>query len=138
MARFRSALQTALASETSVPVFYGEPIDLHPSECIWLGKSTDAEQEPVALRKGRVKRDEDYEFDVTIRVSSKAKPAQAEERAVAIGVALEELLADNPNLTATAGVLFALVESVELDTTETGDLPVSILTYTLRVRGRML
>lgn len=137
MAAFRGALQSALAAATAVPVYYGEPIDLKPSECMWLGKATDAEQEPAALRKGRVKRDEEYEFEVTVHVASKARPAEAEARAVALGVALEELIADDPNL-GTAGVLFAVVDSVELDTTETGDLPVSILAYTLRVRGRML
>lgn len=138
MAGFRSALYSALGAATSVKVFYGEPFEMMPSECIWLGKATDGTQEPVALRKGRVKRDEDYEFEVTIRVASKARPEQAEARAVAIGATLEELLADDPNLSATTDVLFALVDSIELDTTETGDLPVSILTYTIRVRGRML
>jgi hypothetical protein len=138
MAALRAAVQTALASATSVPVFYGEPIDLKPSECIWLGKATDATQEPAALRKGRVKRDEDYEFDVTVWVASKARPADSEARAVAIATVIEETIADDPRVNDTPGVLFCVVDAVEMDTTETGDLPVTILTYTLRTRGRML
>jgi hypothetical protein len=129
------ALRPALQG---VLVNYGDPGDRGRREQIWMGRIQRADQEPVALRQGRRKRDEDYDLWVHIDVASKVTPEDNEARAIEIVQEVESLLADDPSIGNVPGVLWAVVSQMRLNTVETADGPSTSAIVTVNVRGRLL
>jgi len=140
-AALKAALKTAMAAEgalSAVAVSYGEPGELHRSEHIWIGSAVSGSVEPAVFRAGRVRRDEEYSLDVVIDVGSEPRPEDAETRAVLLGAVVEEMLADDPQVSNVTNLLWVIVDGFELDTVESSEGPRSTYTLTLQARGRLL
>jgi len=140
-AALKSALKTAMAAEASlagVPITYGEPGDQARSEHIWIGAATDGDQELASFRSGRKRRDETYNLDIVVDVTSIGKVEANEARAVLLGTVIEEMLADDPKVGSVTNLLWCIVDSFELDSHETAEGPRSTYTLTLSARGRLL
>jgi len=71
-------------------------------------------------------------MDLVIEVMSKNTARASEARAVALGLIIEEYLADNPTVGGVTNLLWCLVDGVQLDTNETADGPRTTLVYSLR------
>lgn len=140
MAALKSALKTAIDAEGSidVPVAYGHPGDLGRKEHIWLGGSQLGDSEASGFRSGRKRRQESYTLEVVIEVMNDPTPEATETRAVALATVIEEMLADDPKVNNTTNLLWCALESLEMDTTETGEGPRTLLTLTLRAEARLL
>lgn len=143
MVAFKSKLVSELAAlpaMAGVKVSYGDPGDLALKENVWCGKITDNEHEAVALKAGRRRREENYTADVYVEVTGTRLTVEtAETRALALGLVLEEYLADNPKLDGTiTGLLFAVVSGMELSTLESTDGPHTRLTVSIDVKARLL
>lgn len=147
MAAFRAALYNALVAKqttgtptpplSGVQVSYGEPVTSQ-KERVVFGPAVEGEHEPVALKDGRRKRDETYRMDVVVTVSSKAHPIQSEARAAAILGVVEDVLADDPDLSGTPGVLWAIPTGVEMDTGYSPEgTPKTEATLRVEVRARL-
>ena len=135
-AALRAALVDALDSLVApVPFHYGAPGDLGRTETIWMGSareaSTDGSQDVRQLGVP-VRRREDLRMDLVIEVMSKNTARASEARAVALGLIIEEYLADNPTVGGVTNLLWCLVDGVQLDTNETADGPRTTLVYSLR------
>lgn len=120
-----------------VLVNYGDPAERGRREQVWLGRVRQADQEPVALRSGTRTRDEVYELWVHVDVASKATAEENEARAVDLIREVESVLANDPKLGGTEGVLFAVVTEMSMNTVETGDGPSTSAVLTVTVRARL-
>lgn len=143
MVAFKSKLVSELAalpSMTGVKLSYGDPGENALKETIWCGRILENEHEPVALKAGRRRREENFTLEVYVDVTgTRLTHERAESRAVALGQALEEYLADNPKLDdSVTGLLFAVVSGMELVTLQTTDGPSTRLTVSIDVKGRLL
>lgn len=141
MAAFKAAAKVALASHASlagVQVAYGDPGGTGRRERLWLGDTEDGSQEPVALRSGRRRRDEEYVLSIHAEVIGSGKtPEATEARAVALATVVEEIVADSPTL-GVPNVLWALVSGQDMATSETTDGPRTVITTRITIRGRLL
>ena len=140
-AALKSALKTQMTQEAAlggIPISYGEPGDQARSEHIWIGAATDGDMEPASFRSGRTRRDEVYTLDIIVDVTSIGKVEANEARAVLLGTAIEEMLADDPKVGAVTNLLWCVVEGFILDSHETGEGPRSTYTLKLSARGRIL
>jgi len=140
MAAFKTALVAAITAEGSinVPVSYGDPGDLGRREHIWLGATTPLESETVSFKAGRKRRQESYSVEVVIEVLNDSHPEDAETRACALSAIIEEMLADDPKVNAVTNLLFAVLEDMEMETTQTGEGVRTVLTMSVRVEARLL
>lgn len=120
---------------TGAKVFYGDPGDKAPRECVIIDNIEEGEVEPVALRSGRRKRDEEYILTIRVEVASKHTPLDSEKRAVAIGTTIEEYLADNTDL--GGKVAWAIVSGSTMRTNQTDQVR-TVLDYEVTVRARLL
>jgi len=140
-AALKTALKTAMAADVglvNIPISYGDPGDLGRTEHIWMGAAEEGSSEPTGMRSSRKRREEEYVFDVVVEVSSKARPESNEARAVVLGTIIEELIADDPKISNTTNLLWVMLDSFELDTTELSEGPRTVFTLTLRAKGRLL
>lgn len=131
------ALQTRPALN-GVLISYADPGAKGRKEQVFIAEVRNADQEPVALRTGTRKRDEEYELDVYVDVLSKASAETSEERTMELVAELEEFLANDPKINNTPGVLWAVVTDMRMKTAETGDGPSTRCIVTVTVRGRLL
>jgi hypothetical protein len=143
MVAFKSALVVNLAAlpgMAGVKVSYADPGDKALKENVWCGRITDNEHEAVALRAGRRRREENFTAEVFIEVvGTRLTAERAETRALALGLVLEEYLADNPKLDGSVdGLAFAVISSMELATLETTEGPQTRLTVGIYVKARLL
>lgn len=143
MVDFKSTLVTALAAlpaMSGVKVSFADPGETALKENVWCGRIRDNEHEAVALKSGRRRREENYTVDVFVEVTGTRLTVEtAETRALALGLALEEYLADNPKLDGTvSGLLFAVVSGMELSSVESTDGPHTRLTVSIDVKARLL
>ena len=134
-------ITTALAADgdtDTVKVFYSEPLDRGVKEYVYLGSLTLGDEEPVTLRAGRRKRQEEFVTRVVVVTSGSGRSTvQAiEQRATVIGQVIEEYIADNTSL--GNSVDWVIVTGLELDNLMTPDGPISALQYDLTVRKRLL
>jgi len=123
-----------------VKVSYADPGERALKENLWFGRIYDNEHEPVALKVGRRRREENFTAEVFVEVmGTRLTPERTEVRAMELGTALEEYLADNPKLDGTIeGLLFAVVSGMELSTTETSEGPQTRLNIEVDVKARLL
>jgi hypothetical protein len=130
----------ALPALADAFVSYGHPGERGRKELIWLGDVRIGDQEPVAIKAGRRRREESYELELNVEVAgTKLAPERSELRAVELGTVVEEYLADHPMLSPpVAGVLFVVVTGATLRTVDTSNGPVSRLTFTVQVKARLL
>lgn len=136
-AALRDSLKTRPALQ-GVLVNYGDPGDRGRKEQVWMGRIERADQEPVALRQGRRKRDEDYDLWVHIDVASKVQAEDNEARAIELVQEVESVLAEDPSLGEVQGVLWAVVREMRVNTVETGEGPSTSAIVIVNVRGRLL
>jgi len=140
-AAVKAALRAAMLAEAGlagVPVSYGEPGDLARSEHIWIGSATTGDSDLVAFKAGRNRRDESYLVDVVVDVSSMASAETSEARAVELVTVIEEMLADDPKLGEVPNLLWCILESWDLTTQDYADGPRSVMSLSLKARGRIL
>jgi hypothetical protein len=140
-AALKSALKTQMSAEgalSGVPISYGEPGDLARAEHIWITSASDGEQQIANFKSGRKRRDETYSLSIVVEVSSMGRAETSEARAVVLGTAIEEMLADDPKVNSVTNLLWCVVESFALDTQESGEGPRTTFILTLQARGRLL
>lgn len=130
-------LLQARAGLTLVQVAYGYPgDDTVKPERIFMGRSR-ADHDTAALKAGRRFRDETGTFEVVVQTLLLNKTVeQAEERAVQLGLEVEECVADNKYLAGVAGLKWAIVSASELNSghNEHGSVAELILTITYNAR----
>src|SRR5262245_45563541 len=104
------ALLVARPGLSGVQVTYSWPgDDVAQRERVFTGRSQ-AEHAQASLRSGRRFRNEAATFDVLIQVESLNQTIeQTEQRAVALGLEVEECVADNKYLGGVAGLNWAVV-----------------------------
>jgi len=124
MAATKAALLTQLQSEAAlsgVQVTFGDPGEAARRECIFLGDITTNDVSPESISSGRRRRTEDYKVQVFIECQSKARssPQDAESRAATLATAVENSIADTPNLGGgVSGLQFTEVASMTMTTNE--------------------
>ncbi len=140
-AAWRNAFVTAMVADAAlgaggVDVVHTPERELR-SEAVWLGKTTDNSVNEYALKAGRRRRDETYEVEVMVRVSSKKTSAANETRAMVLTAAIEDLLADDPKTGSVDGVLYAWVTGTEMDTGYIEKSATTEVKVTVEVRARL-
>jgi hypothetical protein len=140
MAAVKSALKTMVTTAvgSGVLITYGDPGETARTEMVYIGAAVDNAHDPVALRSGPRKRDEDYTVSIMVEVSSKGTPEATEARAVALGTLIETAIAADPKLNNTANVLWAVVSGMSLDTSEAATAPRTRLTIDVSVKARLV
>lgn len=117
----------------------------------WQGGETSARREqvftnrprathdPAALKAGRNYRDETVDLDVVVLVGSpNAKPEDVDDRALAIGRVVEEVVADHKsNELAVPGLLWLRMTGFELNNMTGAGGSLTELTYTVRYFARL-
>lgn len=130
-AALKSLLDTAMAS-LSVQVQYADNPEQARTERVWLGPTEIGDDEPRALTKGRRKLRESYLHNIMVEVTSKVTAEASELRVFVIAEAIEDAIALDSTLGDVDNLLWAVVEGKELETTETGERPLT--TLNIRVR----
>ena len=135
-------LTLLLANSTlsNVQCTYGDPGEAQRRESIFLGDVTSNTQTPEALASGRRRRLEDYTIDIEVFVQSKAAGQQeAEQRALVLANAVEDVLADYPTLDdAVSGLMFVEASGMSMSASEAGiDGPRIQVTVQATVKARL-
>ncbi|MGO1049784.1 hypothetical protein [Crossiella sp. CA198] len=137
----KKALVTLLAAAPSlatVQVAYQWPGRITERELIHLGRVRASQEYAAFKATGRIPRHETLMVSVHIIVTLPGGSVEeTDERATALGLVLEELVAGDANLTDPAGLLYGGVDSVELDYELTDDGATSVLTYELKFESRL-
>ena len=139
----KAALLPLLVSNStlsSVQVTYGDPGEGQRRESIFMGDVNSNVHTPEALASGRRRRLEDYTLDVEVFVQSKAAGQQeAEQRALVLANAVEDVLADYPTLDdGVTGLLFVECSGMSMHTAEAGiDGPRIQVTVHVDVKARL-
>lgn len=119
-----------------VAVRYAYRSDTSERERIWTGRAR-ATHTPSSLKSGRMFRDEDMTFDLTIVVEKVGGTAEdAEDRAIEIGTVVEEYIADNKTL-GVAGVKWVRVASAELTPLMNDRGAMAELVYSITYQARL-
>lgn len=134
----RTALATAGRSGGQVQVEYGWPGDDRAEAERVFTNVPRGTHDTAALAAGARKRDEKAQVDVVIQVSyAGGAPEDADDRALAIGLLVEEWFAANKNGAGVASVSELLVASWRLDNLYGDKGALSELTYTVTWRARL-
>lgn len=130
----------AMPGTAGVKLSYGDPGENALKENIWFGRIYDNAHDPVALKAGRRRREENFTLDIYIEVGGvRLTPERCEARALELGLLIEEYLADSPKLDGTVtGLQFAVVSGMELFTSQTTDGPYTRHTVSVDVKARLL
>ena len=99
-----------------------------------------ATHDPAALKPGRNFREEDMELDLVVRVAGVGKsPEQTDERAIALGLLVEEFIADRKagETLNVDGLIWLRVSRMELNNRYAPNGSLSEITYTLRYHARL-
>lgn len=101
-----------------------------------------ATHDPAALKAGRNFRDEQMDFDIVVLVIGPGKPEDTDERALEIGQAVEEFIADHKsNELGVAGLKWMRMREVVLvnriGAAADANGSASELTYTVRYEARL-
>jgi hypothetical protein len=138
----RSALITGLAAVpalSAVDVIYAWKFDeVLPRERIFTNRAR-ATHTPASLKSGRTFRNEQMTFDLVVRVEGVDLTAEeTDTRALVLGTACEEYVADNRTLGGTVtGLNWIVVSGVELNNLSNDRGHLSELTYTLAYDARL-
>lgn len=125
------------AGLTGVQVSYGWPGEAAQKELIFCGRVR-SEHGTAALRTGRRFRNESGSFLVVVHVKTAGgTPEEAEERALELGTAVEECVADNKTLGGVPGLNSAVIEDMEMTNGITDTGAVAVLEYSLRYQARL-
>ena len=137
----KAALLPKLQADISnVQITYGDSGGAMRRESIFMGDITSNDQTPQAFASGRRRLYEDYTLEVHISVQSKAAGLQeAEERAVVLATAVENVCNDYPTLSgAVTGLMFIEPTGISMSTSEAGaDGPRVFTTVHIRVKGKL-
>ena len=139
----KAALLTKLqaASDLSgIQVVYADPGAAERRESIFLGEVDSSNQIPESFGTGRRRRLEEYTVDVLVCVQSKAAGVQeAESRAVTLASYVEDVVADNPQLTGSVtGLMFVECSGMSMSQGEAGiDGPRVVCTVRFHVKARL-
>ena len=136
-----AALLTKMQADISnVQITYGDSGGAMRRESIFMGDITSNDQTPQACASGRRRLYEDYTLDVHVAVQSKAAGLQeAEERAVVLATAVENVCNDYPTLSgAVTGLMFLEPTGISMSSSEAGaDGPRVFTTVHIRVKGKL-
>ena len=143
MVTFKTKLievMAAMPEMAGVKISFADPGENALKENVWLGRIYDNEHDPVALKAGRRRREENFTLEIYVDVGgTRLTPERCETRALELGLLIEEYLADNPKLDgAVDGLLFAVVSGMELFTSQTTDGPYTRHTVSVDVKARLL
>jgi hypothetical protein len=132
------SLLTSAISDSTVQVVYGRPQDsLVKAQFVHVA-DVDYSAEIANIKAGRKQYDENYTVDVVFAVGKpRATSVDTEARAFALFEYLRDLLADDPSLGGVDGVVWAVLESVDAATEHQGNVVVSVIVATVRVRARV-
>lgn len=140
MVAVRSALVDALAAEgdlIDVEVSYAWSFGTQSRERIFTGRAR-ATHDPASLKAGRNFRNERMSFDLTVLVEGVGlNPEETDERAIALGLVVEEYVADNKGGLGVAGVNWIRVDGMELQNLSNDRGSMSELTYTITYDARL-
>jgi hypothetical protein len=131
---------SAMPGMAGVKVSFGDPGENALKENVWFGRIYDNDHDPVALKAGRRRREENFTLEIYVEVGgTRLTPERCETRALELGLLIEEYLADNPKLDGNVdGLLFAVVSGMELFTSQTTDGPYTRHTVSVDVKARLL
>ena len=133
-------LLQANSTLSSIQVTFGDPGEAGRRESIFFGDINSNSQSPEALASGRRRRIEDYTIDTHVFVQSKAAGQQeAEQRALVLANAVEDVLADYPTLDdAVSGLMFVEASGMSMSASEAGiDGPRIEVTVRVTVKARL-
>jgi len=143
MYEVKAALLTKLQADStlsSIQTTYGDSGEAMRRESIFMGDITANSHDPESLSSGRRRRREDYTLDVMVAVQSKAAGLQeAEQRAVTLASAVENVVADYPTLSdSVTGLLFIECSGMSMSSSEAGiDGPRVLITVHVSVKARL-
>jgi hypothetical protein len=130
----------AASALSGVQVTYGDPGGAARRESIFLGDVDSSNQIPESLSTGRRRRLEEYTLEVLVFVQSKAAGLQeAEQRAVVLAAAVEDVVADAPQLSGTvSGLMFVECSGMSMSSAEAGvDGPRVACSVNFNVKARL-
>ena len=142
MASFKAQLLTELQAHStlsSIQVAYADPGGAARRECVFLGDISNNQHDPESISSGRRRRIEDFDLEVFVFVNSKPRssPQDCEARAIVLADAVEEVVADDPQLSNLTGLLYCQVSEMSMSTVETGDGPATTVTLTINAKARL-
>lgn len=118
-----------------VEVRYADNLNSTANERVWLYRRSTGQQTPASLSPSR-RRDETLTVTVWIEVI-KPTPDKAEDRAILIGQAIEQAIADDPKVDNTNTLLWATVVGSETNTFETGEGSMTQHQLVVEARSRL-
>ena len=133
-------LLQANSTLSSIQVAYADPGEAGRRESIFFGDINSNTQTPESLASGRRRRLEDYTIDIHVFVQSKAAGQQeAEQRALVLANAVEDVLADYPSLDdGVSGLMFIECSGMSMSASEIGiDGPRVEVTVHATVKARL-
>lgn len=140
---FRRALIDTVAAFPAlagVQVVFSWPGPRFDRECVHLGRSQGS-QEYATFGGGRARqpRNEQLDIDlfVVVRLPSADDGYNAELRAAEIGTLIEDGIAATPQIQSVAGMLYAGITGVELESYADNDAWAAIIKYTVTVHSRL-
>lgn len=121
-----------LSGMDQVKVSYSMPRDL-PREVIYSGKVSGSVELAAMRAGGRLRRTENLELNLHIRVHDKGHPTTetVEARAIEISAIVEDWIAANPTLGDVPNLKVAKVQGIELDSGVEDDSATAELTLTI-------
>lgn len=131
-------LLAASIDDSDVQVHYGRPQDsLVRREAVFVA-DVSYTATVANIKAGRKHYDEDYTVDVLFAVGKpRSTNEDSETRAFALFEHLRDVLADDPSLGGVDGLIWAVLDSVDAATTQSGEAAVSVIEATVRCRGRV-
>lgn len=129
----KSALKSLIDSAVSgVQVQYGDNPEQAKTERVWLGPTEIGDDTVRAMGTGRTRLRESYLHHIMVEVTSQVTVLSCETRVFEIAEAIEDAIAVDKTLGDVPNLLWAVVEGKELETTETGERPLSVLDIRVR------
>jgi len=133
-------LLQANSTLSAIQVSFGDPGEAMRRESIFMGDVRSNVHTPESLSSGRRRRLEDYTLDIEVFVQSKAAGQQeGEQRALVLANAIEDVLADYPQLDdGVTGLMFVQCSGMSMSTAEAGiDGPRIQVTVHVDVKARL-
>jgi hypothetical protein len=139
MATFKASLLTHLKANgtlSTVQVTYADPGGAQRREAVFLGDIETNNHIPESFSTGRRRRVEDFTLEVLVEVSSKPNAQACEARAVALADAVDTVLADDPQLSDLAGLMYCQTTNMTMTTLES-DAPVCTIRMLIQAKARL-